>query len=83
MNTPNTNRLPRELTTQEAAEFLAVSQAYLITLLDEGKIPFCIAGAGRQVPYEALKVFKEREEKARGTALDALAAEAQELGMGY
>lgn len=40
-------------------------------------------GESWRVPYEALMTFKEQEAKARGTALDALAAEAQDRGMGY
>lgn len=72
-----------EMTTQEAAELLMVSRPYLIKLLDEGKIDHRKVGTHRRVKYCDVLKYKEAHESARKKALDELAQEAQEMGMGY
>ncbi|MDZ4317207.1 MAG: helix-turn-helix domain-containing protein [Azonexus sp.] len=72
-----------ELTTQQAADILMVSRPYLVKLLDEKKIEHRKVGSHRRIRYNDLLQFKEQEERARKAVLDELAADAQELNMGY
>lgn len=77
--------MPKELdiTTQEAAMFLNVSRPYFVGLLETGKIPFHKVGTHRRVRFEDVVRYKEERQKMSEEALQKLADQAQELGMGY
>ncbi len=77
------NSIDKVLETQEAAELLNVSRPYLCKLLDAGDIPHHMVGRFRRVKYEDLLAYKSRRIVNQNKAMDALAAQAQELKTGY
>jgi excisionase family DNA binding protein len=72
-----------ELTTQEAANFLNVSRPHIVKLLEQNVIPFSKTGTHRRVRYQDLVNYRNEQIEQSQRTLDKLAAEAQELGLGY
>ena len=72
-----------ELTTQQAADFMNVSRPYFIKLLDNDELPHHKVGSHRRIYFRDLIKYKEQNRANRKNALEELATQAQELGMGY
>ena len=71
----------RDLTTQEAADLLNVSRPYLISLLEDGHIPFYNTGSHRRVALDDVLRFKQERDAATRETLKQLTRESQELGL--
>lgn len=72
-----------EFTTQQAADFLNVSRPFLISLLEEKKIPFRTVGTHRRIRFADLKAYRDADDKRREQVLAELADDAQANNHGY
>ncbi|MEO8341329.1 MAG: helix-turn-helix domain-containing protein [Nitrospirota bacterium] len=72
-----------QLTTQQAADVLNVSRPFLVSLLEDGKIPHLKVGTHRRILFEDLMRYKKEIDKERRKALDELVKQSETLGMDY
>lgn len=72
-----------ELSTQEAAAILNVSRPFLISLLEDEKIPYRQVGSHRRILAEDVLAYKSMVDRKRKKTLSKLTELSQELGMGY
>ncbi|NLB31598.1 MAG: helix-turn-helix domain-containing protein [Alcaligenaceae bacterium] len=82
-NTVQVVPIHAELTAQEAADMLNVSRPHLVKLLENDEIPFHRTGKHRRVKFADLMQYKESRQRQSEEAMAELAAQAQELNMGY
>lgn len=72
-----------EMTIQEAANFLNVSNNYLAHLLQQDKIRFRMEGKTQLILLEALIKFRENSKEKGRKLRTELTKEAQDLDLGY
>lgn len=68
-----------ELTTKEAADLLNVSRPFLISMLNEGKIPFHKVGSHRRIRASDVLKFRAERDAERSEALRELQRLGQEF----
>ncbi|MGB0697059.1 MAG: helix-turn-helix domain-containing protein [Rhodospirillaceae bacterium] len=73
--------LHAELTSQQAADLLAVSRAHLVKLLDEGRIEHRKVGRHRRVLAKDLLQYRDEMTRERKAILDDLTELDQSLGL--
>lgn len=77
------SRVDEEVTTSEAAALLNVSRPHLVRLLDERLIPHRKVGTHRRVRRADVLAYRARSYQEAEQAMQELAGQAQELGLGY
>jgi excisionase family DNA binding protein len=70
----------KQLTTQEAADFINVSRPYLIKLLDNQEISFDMVGSHRRVLVRDLVAYQEQRRSIRQNKLQQMSKFLQEEG---
>ena len=70
----------QELTTQRAANLLAVSRPFLVRLLEEGQLPFHMVGSHRRVYLNDVVAYKARRDKERHASIVRMARMEKKAG---
>lgn len=68
----------KQMTTQEAADFLGCSRPTLIKLVERGEIPYTKIGRHRRITLASLIDYQHRQAEVRSGALDLMAEVAAE-----
>ena len=68
-------------TTQAAADYLGMSRQHLVTLLENGEIPFHRVGAHRRVQFKDLRAYSATRAKDRRERIDALFGRLRDEGL--
>lgn len=71
----------REVTIQDAAIFLNVSEPFLVKQLETGKLEYELVGTHRYVTSEALAALKKSMQRKSREALDALTELSEDMGL--
>ncbi len=72
-----------QLTTQQAADLLGVSRPFLVEQIKRGQLAFQKVGTHRRIAFADLMSYRQKMSAESQAAMDSLAAEAQELKLGY
>jgi excisionase family DNA binding protein len=72
-----------EFTTAEAAHFLNVSRPFVIKEIKAGRLAHRLVGTHRRIPRDALIEYEKRMRKQQDDALQELADNARDMGLGY
>ncbi|MFM7877409.1 MAG: excisionase family DNA-binding protein [Microcystis panniformis] len=75
------NVTPQDLTIEEAANLLNVSNSYLIKLLEQGQILSTNVGSDRRIKREDLLIYKERRYREKEQILNNLVAMTEAEGL--
>jgi excisionase family DNA binding protein len=70
-----------ELSTQDAAAFLNVSRPFVVKQIDEGRLPCRKVGRHRRILFDDLMAYQQALQADTEAALQALADQAQALGL--
>jgi excisionase family DNA binding protein len=76
-------RSDETFTTQAAANFLGVSRPFMVSLLEDGKLPFHKVGSHRRVYFKDLVHFAKQRDADRKQTLDSLTQELINDGLDY
>jgi excisionase family DNA binding protein len=73
--------LPKEMTTNQVAEFLDVSRPFVIKLIKRGELPCRMVGKHRRIPSGAAADYRDKMFQQARTAADEMAQMSQDAGL--